>query len=558
MLLGSAIQPPQATRGYTRLGLPAVYRQSSLWRQVLFYNNITCKATTLLLRNNKSCLPTTKVVRQQQKVSETATERNVLQNHGTQSIGHINVNSLRNKCAEMEVIMKIMHLKILCVSEHWVHHNEKHTISLNGYECAVMQCRENTLHGGTAIFTENNLKFKVFPLQEYIVDCVFEAVAIICDKYSVICVYRPPDGNSDLFFERLNEVVNILISKRQYIFICGDFNIDLRNNDYRKHSLKRNMLDFMEQYGLHTTTDKPTRVCNNTKSSIDHILTNMPEEIYSSRCDVEVGLSDHTLQYISWNKKKNENVKPYMYRRKITDSKIFKFSLSIERKVGNSLDKSASVDKNFKSFHEKYQAAYESDFPLQKVKSSCIEKTWVTPCIKNTSNNYRKLCKQFKETNDEDFKKYFQAYRKCYRKVINSAKQQAILREIRESENKSKTIWKIINKNIGKSAKKPENIKIKDDNGNLIDDPREVVSNFNRYYVSIPNKLKEDCSGEGTTSKQEAPQTMYLSPATITDVHRAINKLSNKKCCGWDEICDVVFKKSSYRIVEHLESFQTA
>ena len=54
------------------------------------------------------------------------------------------------------------------------------------------------------------------------------------------CVYRTPGSDVDLFFESLEHIFTDVVP-RKYMFICGDFNIDLMK--YKTHNGTKRFLD---------------------------------------------------------------------------------------------------------------------------------------------------------------------------------------------------------------------------------------------------------------------------------------------------------------------------
>lgn len=61
------------------------------------------------------------------------------------------------------------------------------------------------------------------------------------------------------------------------------------------------------------------------------------------------------------------------------------------------------------------------------------------------------------------------------------------MKQMNNSDNKTKTMWRIINAKIGKknnSKTKFKNIKLKVKN-NIIEDPTIVANTFNKFYATI-------------------------------------------------------------------------
>ena len=71
------------------------------------------------------------------------------------------------------------------------------------------------------------------------------------------------------------------------IYLIGDINRDLLNNH-----INNVWTEYMEPFGLTQLVSKATRVTSNSRTLIDHIYSNCPENVNS--LDVpNIGLSDH-------------------------------------------------------------------------------------------------------------------------------------------------------------------------------------------------------------------------------------------------------------------------
>ena len=92
-------------------------------------------------------------------------------------------------------------------------------------------------------------------------------------------------------------------------------------------------------------------------------------------------------------------------------------------------------------------------FPVKVtyVKESTVNK-WITKGIIVSRNRLRLLCNINRSTNlPMESLKYIQNYQSICRKVIKEAKWREADRLILYAKNKNKTLWKIINKEIGNS-----------------------------------------------------------------------------------------------------------
>lgn len=470
---------------------------------------------------------------------------------------HINVNGLVGKIPKLEIILMELNTMFLCVTEHKLNFPSAAVNVFDKHVCGSIYCRKNQDGGGAAIFVRKETKFKELNIQDIVADNIFEAVAICTEKCVIVCVYRPPDGCQELFFNKMEEVINRVRTHRKYLVICGDINIDILTRDPKKQRSRKCLENFLEEHGMYTCTDEHTRVTPKCRSAIDHIITNVPLEKLMSECNLEVGISDHAMQYISFsnNSKPDKKQKPYIYRRVYTVKSELLFVKELKEQSWTDVFLASSADDKFNAFHEKFEGLYKKHFPLRKFRPKEKDKEWITMGIRVTSKNFRSLCKQAKENKnsenvDQSFCDHFRRYRSIYRKILADAKKMAYEREIKNDKNPSKATWAVINRHMGKAEKVHRNIEVRINNeDSLCSDPEKIANAFNIYYAGVAVGSGD---GKGTYDKNPPAFSMFLSPVTEIDVLKAILKLKNKKCCGYDDICDDLVKRHHETILKPL------
>jgi hypothetical protein len=99
-------------------------------------------------------------------------------------------------------------------------------------------------------------------------------------------------------------------------------------------------------------------------------------------------------------------------------------------------------------------------------------------------------------------------YRKYCNKltqVIKKAKCMHYNRQILESKNKVKAVWKIVKKETGKyfTEEVTPSVKI---NGNAIQNPKLLANSFNAYFLTITERMNND-----TTTLRTEDATKYLT-----------------------------------------------
>ena len=115
---------------------------------------------------------------------------------------------------------------------------------------------------------------------------------------------RPNQAN---FMELIVKVFSLLNLKDNEIYLLGDFNINLlQNENYilnRKgmaacqgpvHTLINKYQEFCQIFSLKQFVTCPTRVTCNTCPLMNHILTDSTEKIFQSGI-IDCGMSDHQL-----------------------------------------------------------------------------------------------------------------------------------------------------------------------------------------------------------------------------------------------------------------------
>lgn len=121
---------------------------------------------------------------------------------------------------------------LLC--EHWLKPDEP--VSVDGYNLITGNRRLEFSNGGTACFVNQDEQEKLFfcSVDKYnylLSERVFEFCIIYCDslKLYVICLYRSPSGDSNIFLNSLKLLLSGMPVNAKLV-LCGDFNINFLDN----------------------------------------------------------------------------------------------------------------------------------------------------------------------------------------------------------------------------------------------------------------------------------------------------------------------------------------
>jgi exonuclease III len=182
---------------------------------------------------------------------------------------HQNIRGLLNKTEELISSLSPDFPQVLCLTEHHLKHFEIDFVCVDQYKLGAKFCRESFKSGGVSTFVHDTLQFTNINLDEFCKEQDIEACAVKINLLSlticIISIYRSPMGN---FLHTLDTILNFLNNNTIEIIICGDFNINYLNDNDKTNKLDNLLLS----YNFYSTVNFPTRIHNNSVTSIDNIL----------------------------------------------------------------------------------------------------------------------------------------------------------------------------------------------------------------------------------------------------------------------------------------------
>ncbi|PNF35448.1 hypothetical protein B7P43_G04120 [Cryptotermes secundus] len=477
-------------------------------------------------------------------------------------IFHQNVQSLNNKKLNIDILLsdKELDSDVLCITEHWLSEKEIGYYNFDNYSLISKFCRENKKNGGSCIYVKSNLEAK--PLNSF--DKLnqeehFEASIAELIQYNIIiiCVYRTPNSNINIFIETMDTIINNLINKGKQIVIVGDLNID-----FLRKRINQKLQTMLNSYGLQAIVEAPTRIGLTSQTAIDQIIIN--KEIWEYNLKVtDTGFSDHKAQILQIqtqckNKKGLNRLKEEVrITRSYKEENIQYLNYLLGKENWELVLKQNSVNNAYNEFLGTLRHYYDIAMPKKRVKVMKQENKWVTAGIRISGKKLRFLNSLMKEKNiSEGLRKYYRNYKKIYNKVISEAKKLTNNIQIRSSENKSRAMWDIVKAELGNQRKTAKNIEI-NVNGVHIQDPKTTANLFNEYYTNV---AKEMISKNLIVKTNEIDinivkynsNSMFLTPTTNEEVIEVIKGMGNKKSVGIDDIPDYVIKKCYPKITPAL------
>ncbi|KAK9501785.1 hypothetical protein O3M35_012456 [Rhynocoris fuscipes] len=186
-----------------------------------------------------------------------------IDNNNLIKIMHHNVCSVRNKLSTLEVFVCERNIDVICLTEHWLTELEMPYYVLDGYYICSSFSRKQYKGGGVMLMVRNNLTlFDISNIKALSTDKHFECAAAKLVLNNVVnllilVVYRSPDGDIEIFFDRIIQCIDRLLSSNNCsrLLLCGDLNIDFLS----RSSVRNRLYDIMYSFKIDFTINEPTR-----------------------------------------------------------------------------------------------------------------------------------------------------------------------------------------------------------------------------------------------------------------------------------------------------------
>lgn len=349
--------------------------------------------------------------------------------------------------------------------------------------------------------------------------------------------YRSPSSPLPAFFEKFEHMLEKLDQfKNKNTTLVGDFNIDLAKFDNCSHS--QNLIDITNKFGFAQIINRPTRVTDHSATLIDHIYTNQVHNLVSSSV-ITYDLSDHlgTSIKIGLNSHigAEKITKNFMQLPKINTENKQKFHELLTAEIWSVSHNERSTQAKYDKFIDTYQQHYEKAFPSPSAASRRKNerknpKPWMLPWLEDACSRKNNAYKTFVLKPTTENKMKYEKLKNFTDKHIILAKNKFYADYFEKYSADSRKQWQMLNSLLNRKRNtKSSSIKLHQDNGNKITNPKDVAEKFNQYFATIAEKLKENINTEnhsGTSFKSNLPtpivNSMYITPTDPIEVRLTI------------------------------------
>ena len=307
--------------------------------------------------------------------------------------------------------------------------------------------------------------------------------------YLLVNWYRPPSSiKKSQVFQLFEDLLELLDRHEHNILILGDINCDMLN--LNQWPTKR-LMDIIDNYKLVQLISEPTRVTMVTQTLLDLILVN-DKSIISSSGVIHMTASDHYLVYcVKGRTNKVPQFHKYRFRRNIAKIHEQKFKDLMLQSEWGEIETQSSPLSAYTCLESKLNNVLDKLAPSKNVRVKNKSSPWMTEEILTLICERNNAKKQAKESGlDADWKKY-KNLRNSLTYRIRLLKKEYVGNCINMSIDKN-VLWASMKPFLPNKQKSSNNIPSVRVNGDLIQDIKQIVNEYNRYFVSVGTSIQQE------------------------------------------------------------------
>ena len=505
---------------------------------------------------------------------------NAIKSSNGLSVLTLNCQSLSAKFDELCIFLNTLEhkLDIITLQETWCCEMDQYKLyEIKDYNYSAT-CAKSSKHGGLITYIHKDYKFKL--------NCDFDDHSNLWESHFLEIAHktnnntsktiivgnlcRPPKLKNVLLSTFINEfssILNKIPKKKSFVYICGDFNIDLLK--IREKRLYSEYFDNLLSEGFHPKISLPTLLRKTSRTLIDNIITNSKD--FGEKSGILIyKISDHLASFA--------NSKPIITKKAIqkhiTIEKTSKDALNnvktelqncdVLKNINQNIN--SDVNSNYRLFEESIISAKTKHMHTKTVRfNKTIHKqnSWMTDDLLKQTNFKNKLYKQFKQTppNNPEYERRkinLETCKRIYRRDIDSAKKTYYFKLFHKYKTDMKQTWSIINNFCKINNKEYVNITLKI-NETIVTDTQVIVDKFNIFFSKIGDQVISELEKNNNVN---VSYKQYLTNPTdarfqfeevsVDTTTQLISKLKSKDTKGHDLISNNLLKAIKHEIVKPL------
>lgn len=441
-------------------------------------------------------------------------------------LAHINARSLSAGFNNIKENILENDYNIFLISETWLSDTiDNRAVEIEGYH--LVRADRTGRGGGVGIYLKKTVQFELLEVSKSnFSEQLWIKILIHKKKYGIGVVYRPPNSNSNEFFEHFEDVIANILPTCDGVIAMGDININLLDLD--NINTKR-CNAFLDAFDLKQIITEPTRITSNKLSLIDVIFCSNEDDICSRGVDQSSNFqSDHQLIYCTLNTNK-PRVRTYFktYR----DFANFNYNEFLQELVIIPFFKiyeMDNIDLKVTFFNDLILNIFDKYAPIKTARCTKPRAPWMTDNIKLMIRLRDQAFSRFKKSGNSEHYNYYKGLRNFTTSAIRNEKKAYLSHRIRHGN--SKTLWKDLdNLNI---YNKKKNIDIP----LFIGTPDDINDYFINSVKNLCNySVQESIDFYTNHSKKIFETKLLFMPLNDIEILNIINSISSDSL-GYDKI----------------------
>ena len=421
------------------------------------------------------------------------------------NIAHLNVRSLEKHIDEIKILIRKHDFDILCLTETWLHGLvSDSSITIEGYR-HYRRDRIGKKGGGEIIYIKESIKSRKvddlsnFPIESIWVEVMVKGIGWVL----VSCMYREPKANI-AYYESMLDNIESAISKNENIVILGDLNFDYKLDE----TLENNPVYYIEKlYLLQQLITEPTRVTVNTSTTLDVILTSIPE-LHSKQAVLPITLSDHYLVCTTLKAPTSRQTHNTIRFRdyKNFDKETFISDLEIELNAQNIMQLD-NLSEAWLKFKNAFNNTSNKHVPIKTMRLKERNNPWFSREILSMMYKRDNLQTKASKTKSIPLWNEYKKLRNDITTKIESSKQDYFEDTFTKLKNDPRKLWKEIKKVF------PDKKSSRSTITNISND------SFNTTFANMGNKVAEKFKNQPNDIKMKGIPSVY---------NFSMTKISNK------------------------------
>lgn len=356
----------------------------------------------------------------------------------------------------------------------------------------------------------------------------FNVVNIVISPQCTIklfAIYRPPDKSTiPQFIDKLSDML-ASTTANDHVFLIGDFNIDLASTlssevDFASFCLSETLIPLI-------TT--PTRVTQNSSTTIDHIWTNQFYPIISGTFEIDV--TDHYPTFALLPIIPNKNNKFMKKFRDHSQTNIQKFTDEVQQYItADLLPAHADVNHKMDTLSMKLMSIYNKNCPVRskEISLKTLTKPWMNEHLLLMVNQKHELFRDYK-SGTKSFHQY-NTHKNACTSALRVAKKNYYHNKFESCSGNAGGAWKVLNSLIGKK-RTYKDISLSTPNQELTS-PVDVANEFNKYFTNIGTTLDGEIPPGNVSPlhymSHQSIESFFASPTCGDEIIKLINNMESK------------------------------